>query len=251
MPKRGQAITLMDIKQRLQEEEYFLPYHYFLSKDDLPWGMSYHACIDYLVNFVLSFPIKKARILDVGCGDGFLCYRLSRYPQLSVTGLDCSKRALEFARILNPKVNFIHADASEFHSATKFDFIFMSEVLEHIPPPKTFGLLRNLSKSLRRDGYLVVSVPSVNLPLDPKHYSHFSQQSLYEVLSCCFDVERIVGFQSKNRSLLVLRQLISNSHYQLKSKLLLNLYRHFFLRNSICSPKDSYRLIAFCRWKKC
>jgi SAM-dependent methyltransferase len=41
-----------------------------------------------------------------------------------------------------------------------FDVVFMLEVLEHVPPSKTFFLLKNLKRFLKSDGILILSVPT-------------------------------------------------------------------------------------------
>jgi 2-polyprenyl-6-hydroxyphenyl methylase / 3-demethylubiquinone-9 3-methyltransferase len=78
-----------------------------------------------------------ARVLDVGCGGGFLANHLAR-AGLRVTGLDASAEALEVARRhdVTRAVTYVRGDgyALPFEEAT-FDAVCAMDFLEHVDDP--------------------------------------------------------------------------------------------------------------------
>ena len=51
-------------------------------------------------------PLKKLKILDVGCGGGLLCEPLSRLGA-TMTGIDASKNNIEVAKLHSKEISFI------------------------------------------------------------------------------------------------------------------------------------------------
>ena len=120
-------------------------------------------------------PKNGERILDLGCGDGFYLYLLSRLDlKLILHGLDYDQNALNSAKknlVLN-KVKLTHADLmkqlpfpDEF-----FDGIVMSEVMEHLPDD--IKCMKEVRRILKKNGRLVLSVPHINYPFfwDPVNW---------------------------------------------------------------------------------
>ena len=59
---------------------------------------------------------------------------------------------------------------------------------------------------LKPGGKLIVTVPSVNIPLVTKHYQHFTRESLSRALCDHFEVLEVLG-QSKIRNVSLLTRL--------------------------------------------
>jgi 2-polyprenyl-6-hydroxyphenyl methylase/3-demethylubiquinone-9 3-methyltransferase len=83
-------------------------------------------------------PSPEVKILDIGCGGGFLsnyCAKLG----YSITGLDISKESLDIARRYDTSgtVSYIEGDcyALPFENET-FSIVTSMDFLEHIPDPK-------------------------------------------------------------------------------------------------------------------
>jgi len=94
------------------------------------------------------------RILDVGCGTGWICERLVRYGK--VTGTDMTPSVLERARARAPEVNFVCGDFFEIdfpHNA--FDVVVSLEVLSHVADQPAF--LGRLALLLKPGGLLLLS----------------------------------------------------------------------------------------------
>ena len=80
-------------------------------------------------------PLKKLKILDIGCGGGLLCEPLNRLGA-SITGIDASKKNIEVAKLHakknNLKINYICTSPEKLKIENKFDVILNMEIVEHV-----------------------------------------------------------------------------------------------------------------------
>jgi 2-polyprenyl-3-methyl-5-hydroxy-6-metoxy-1,4-benzoquinol methylase len=120
----------MKSKELLQEDEYSIPYHHTINRNS-PEGISYFSVIEIIKKIVKE--INPKSLLDFGCGDGKLLYELKNL-NTSLNGIDMSTKAINFAKIFSPKVNFISGNITNYNFKQKFDMITSVEVLEHIAP---------------------------------------------------------------------------------------------------------------------
>lgn len=99
---------------------------------------------------------RGKRLLDVGCGNGYLAERFAA-KGYEVTGIE---RPEGVSRPFPPEVKLILADLEQGLPPLEpgFDYIVCGDVLEHLRDP--FTMLRNLAQLLRPDGNLVVSLPN-------------------------------------------------------------------------------------------
>lgn len=110
-----------------------------------------------LVSWLGSLP-SPARILDVGCADGFVAEGLRRLGH-HVTGVDIAAR-----EGVKDRVDvFVEADLDDglpvaIAEGGPFDVVLAADVLEHVRDPEE--LLRELHKVLATGGRLLVSVPN-------------------------------------------------------------------------------------------
>jgi len=84
------------------------------------------------------FPSAKVKLLDIGCGAGFLTNPLAMAGH-EVTGLDASPGALETARRWDKtkSVRYLEGDALQLPFAeNSFDVVSLMDFLEHIPNPQ-------------------------------------------------------------------------------------------------------------------
>lgn len=101
---------------------------------------------------------KKTKILEVGCGEGLLaCEIKRRLPDCNYTGIDINNEIISEARKTCPEEKF-HIGSIydlEKYYTEQFDYIIVSEVLEHIDFPEE-ALIE--LKKLNTDKY-IFSVP--------------------------------------------------------------------------------------------
>jgi SAM-dependent methyltransferase len=128
------------------EEEYWLNY--------VQSGAGISAMLEPLLAVA---PKKGGKLLDVGCGFGFVPHFWESSGYGSAVGLETSL----YGKIGHEKLGVtIH---SNFYSEAaqiageKFDYVYSSEVIEHVPDPAAF--IDEISAALAPDGILILTTP--------------------------------------------------------------------------------------------
>ena len=132
--------------------------------------------------------IRGHDVIDVGCGGGFVAEAMRRVGGSSV-GIDVSENSIAYAKRRFPKCEFAAATLEEFaRRGRTFDFIYCSEVIEHVPDLDSF--VAALAQICRRGGKLFVTTPNIGhwrVPKDilswdvvdpPRHVRYFTYASL-------------------------------------------------------------------------
>ena len=154
----------------------------------------YFGYLSICSGFLNDLDVSEMKILDAGCGDGRFLSELKNKGAKNLYGVDYSESALSFAKLFLPDVKFTNADLANLpYEDNFFDYIFLIETLEHIHPEKTNNVLKELKRVLKPSGRLIVTVPSVLVPLNKKHYRHFSEKTLRDCLADFFDVKSMAG----------------------------------------------------------
>ena len=96
-----------------------------------------------------STPLKKLKILDIGCGGGLLCEPLSRLGA-TMTGIDVSNKNIEIAKLhskeMNLDIEYFCCAPEKLNMKNKFDVILNMEVIEHVADTDLF--IKNCSKNV-------------------------------------------------------------------------------------------------------
>ena len=102
-------------------------------------------------------PLKKIKILDIGCGGGLLSEPMCRLGA-EVVGIDASKKNIEIAKIHakenNLKINYMCA-TPEILKNQKFDVILNMEIVEHVEDVSFF--MKKSSELLKKNGLMFVA----------------------------------------------------------------------------------------------
>jgi SAM-dependent methyltransferase len=104
---------------------------------------------------------KSGDILDIGCGDGHFLY-LCSLMGFNCFGVEDSKVLSSFASQKTGANIILGRYTKEMFSAESFDVITLIQVLEHIPIP--IIALETAFYHLRRNGILVIEIPSISSP---------------------------------------------------------------------------------------
>lgn len=110
------------------------------------------------------------RIIDVGCGRGWLTFLLSVFGD--VIGIDPVPSVINFAKQLYPQLTFMELSPEQFlmeFPEQKFDVIVCSEVIEHVPKQAQSQFFLDLASILYDDGNLIITTPRGEL------FSHWSK----------------------------------------------------------------------------
>ena len=103
-------------------------------------------------------PLKKVRILDIGCGGGLLSEPMSRLGA-NVTAIDASEKNIQVAKLHakqnNLKIDYICASPEKLTNEKKFDVILNMEIVEHVEDINLF--LKSCSKLLKKNGIMFVA----------------------------------------------------------------------------------------------
>jgi 2-polyprenyl-3-methyl-5-hydroxy-6-metoxy-1,4-benzoquinol methylase len=93
------------------------------------------------------------KILEVGCGSGWMAGRLAAHG--SVTATDLPGEVIERARSRSPEVTFIGGDVMTVDVGTDFDVVVSLEVLSHVVDQNAF--MKRLHSWLRPGGQLMLA----------------------------------------------------------------------------------------------
>ena len=112
-----------------------------------------------IIDFIQKNRIK-GRFLDIGCAFGGLTNLV--LPYFKVYGCDISSFAIKKAKKLCPNARFkiVNVEKSLPYRDNFFDCIVASDVLEHTNSLECS--LKNIISKLKKDGYLIISLPINN-----------------------------------------------------------------------------------------
>ena len=103
-------------------------------------------------------PLKKLKILDIGCGGGLLSEPMCRLGA-EVTAIDASKKNISVAKLHakknNLKINYICTSPEKMKIKDHFDVILNMEIVEHVEDVDFF--LKTCSSLLKKNGIMFVA----------------------------------------------------------------------------------------------
>jgi 2-polyprenyl-3-methyl-5-hydroxy-6-metoxy-1,4-benzoquinol methylase len=120
-----------------------------------------------------------ARVLDLGCGNGYFAHRLAG-KGFSVVGMDASASGIEVASKAYTEVPFFCGNASALLQSGQapFDVVVSVEVIEHCPSSQEF--CADLAACLKPGGSAIITTPyhgyikNVLIALLAKSDSHYN-----------------------------------------------------------------------------
>ena len=150
---------------RAKEEEF---YHDLWSREQ--WSRATpnpdeQARAGKIVGFIRQYVLptvgeRQARILDLGCGRGWLANILSEFGH--VIGVDPVSAGIERAKELFPKLEFRCLESAELLQslgAESFDLVVSSEVIEHVDRLQQPAFVRYIFSLLAPGGFAILTTP--------------------------------------------------------------------------------------------
>lgn len=150
---------------------------------------------DTVFEFVRNLPLKRPKILDLGCATGWFTERLSHIGD--PFGVDLSGEAISIAKSRYPTLNFLEGDIfSMTIRKGVFDVVVTQEVIAHVEDQETF--IERISRVLKPGGYLVITSASkivmerVDSSSDPREHikKWLSKKELKKMLRPYFEILR-------------------------------------------------------------
>ncbi|MEM1122080.1 MAG: class I SAM-dependent methyltransferase [Bacteroidota bacterium] len=116
------------------------------------------------------------RIMDFGCGMGGMTLWYAKNWDCEVYGVDIDGHHIQVANQIKEKhnvqnVTFVKQNVIEKPLAGKFDFVFLNDVVEHIPLEILENIFQQLEKVLASKGKIFVSYPPWKSPY-ASHLNH-------------------------------------------------------------------------------
>jgi ubiquinone/menaquinone biosynthesis C-methylase UbiE len=128
--------------------------------------------------------IQGKKVLDIACGTGYGSKMMKDAGAASVTGVDLSPEAVEYARerYATSGVDFVCCNAEEYESSEKYDVIISCETIEHLQRPDLF--LARLHRMLTPGGTLLLALPlGETRHIDAYHLHAFSRKQILRMMA--------------------------------------------------------------------
>ncbi|HNU86757.1 MAG TPA: class I SAM-dependent methyltransferase, partial [Ferruginibacter sp.] len=102
---------------------------------------------------------EQGKILDIGCGYGFMSYMLSfTSAQRTITGIDYDEEKIDTANHCFSKtdnINFVHSDIMGF-AFEKYDAIILADMLHYLQPGEQQQVLERCIGNLNPGGKIII-----------------------------------------------------------------------------------------------
>jgi 2-polyprenyl-3-methyl-5-hydroxy-6-metoxy-1,4-benzoquinol methylase len=171
----------------------------------------------HIARILLLFPDpSKARLLDYGMGWGDWCHMAQSFG-FNACGVELDQERIAFA-----KNRGIQAYLPDDLPKEQYDFIYLEQVLEHLPEPHE--TIEKLVNTMSPNGYMHIGVPNgKSIPIDAQknplslirkgpahpleHINIFSHGSLIAFMKQfnCYPVQQKEGFLRCTKTSLLLR----------------------------------------------
>jgi len=110
-----------------------------------------------IMHLLISLSLQSPRILDLGCGSGWLSDALSRIGP--TTAIDLANDVIAKAKTRYPQVSFMAGSFFEAPLPTShFDVVVSQEVIAHLPDQAAY--IELAARVLRPGGYLIITTPN-------------------------------------------------------------------------------------------
>jgi len=151
-----------ELRTEIEQPAYFrekLIYNYLYKGPVVEWYMRIKTRLEKNYDIFHQLVPKQGRVLDIGCGYGFMSYMLSfTSDQRYITGIDYDEEKVETANHCFSKtgnVNFIHSDALSFNFE-KYDAIILADMLHYLQPGEQDQVIEKCISNLNPGGVVII-----------------------------------------------------------------------------------------------
>ncbi|MCK5444658.1 MAG: class I SAM-dependent methyltransferase [Rhodospirillaceae bacterium] len=138
--------------------------------------------------------VWNKRVLDLGCGGGFIVDAMRKVGAKEAVGIDINPNAIDYAKKHYPRCSFHLGSFDQVGDVARdFDFVYSSEVIEHVEDVE--GYVEFLTRAVRPNGVLFLTTPDIasslvpENPTDwpvfdpPQHIQFFKQENLTHLMA--------------------------------------------------------------------
>ncbi len=150
------------LRSEIETPAYFrekLIYNYLYKGPVLEWYMRIKTKLEKNYQPFHELLPLQGKILDIGCGYGFMPYMLSFVsPGLHITGIDYDAEKIDTANHCFSKtntVNFVHSDVVGF-DFEKYDAIIMADILHYLQLADQEAVIEKCISSLNSGGMIII-----------------------------------------------------------------------------------------------
>lgn len=249
-------------KQLIQESQYNYPYHFIPSLGakhfsiikSLDWGLEYVSYLEFVLKLIDQ--IRFNTLVDIGCGDGRLLNELNhKYKNKKLIGIDCSSRALQLAKAMTgPEISYLRRDIVEDSKKNRLlaDIVVLMETLEHIPVNQVDLFVNAVSRYVKKNGTLLMTVPSDKVLLSPKHFQHFNLSMIKKKLSRNFKIREIYYINRTNNDIRVklINIILRNNFFYLNNRTALTFLYSYYMNNLLVGEYSNSRRLLIIATRK-
>lgn len=173
--------------------------------------------------------VSNKTVIDLACGTGYGCHILQQAGAVTVTGIDISAEAIDYAKAhyAASNIKYLQSDVTKTnltpHSA---DVVTSFETVEHLQNDQQF--IREVRRLLKPNGIFIISTPNIEFstgtnPYHVREYTYTECKALLKDFSSIqsFGQRKVVrslfNFMKKLPSITAFRPWESVSIYPIKS----------------------------------
>ncbi|MEP7107252.1 MAG: 1-acyl-sn-glycerol-3-phosphate acyltransferase [Ferruginibacter sp.] len=154
---------------RIEQPSFFrerLIYNYLYKGPELEWYLKVKLSLEKNYQLFHDLLPKEGKILDIGCGYGFMSYMLSfAAPQRDITGIDYDEEKIKTANHCFDKsvnINFQFTNVLEY-LFEKYEGIILCDILHYLHPPEQILLLEKCIRHLGPRGTIIIREGNADL----------------------------------------------------------------------------------------
>lgn len=144
-----------------------------------------HTKYEEILDVLFEYTSKDDKIVEIGCSEGYLLYKLKSNGYRNLTGIEPGPQADSISQdVIRVVKGYFDADTFGKESV---DCFVMMHVFEHFPDP--FAILSSIKKQLSKNGSIIIEVPN----FDGYHHEHmfFYTIDFFEKMALDFDLKII------------------------------------------------------------
>lgn len=111
----------------------------------------------WINNMIIKHSKETDKILDIGCGCGYLTNSIYEQRRYNILGIDLSPTSIDYAQKRYPKIEFLNQDIYAFPLKEKYDVALAVMVLNNVPNLTMF--FEVVANCLESGGKFIVVIP--------------------------------------------------------------------------------------------